>query len=100
MCYNKYGDNMRKLSYLIKRIFNMDYKRFFCTVNEVKQKTGKSKIFIFFDIVYCGLKYQAGYLDYLLFEMYKLNKNQRKTILTRGINNAYIKKYNNPNYTY
>ncbi len=78
----------------------MDYKRFFLTINEVKKKTKKNKLFIFFDIVYCGLKYQAGYLDYLLFEMYHLNKSQRKTILTRGINNAYIKKYNDQNYTY
>lgn len=91
---------MKKLSYLIKRIFSMDYKRFFLTINEVKKKTKKNKLFIFFDIVYCGLKYQAGYLDYLLFEMYHLNKSQRKTILTRGINNAYIKKYNDQNYTY
>lgn len=78
----------------------MDYKRFFQTIKEVKRKTGKSKITIFFDIVYCGFKYQAGYLDYLLFEMYKLDKSQRKTVLTRGINNAYIKKYNDKNYTY
>ncbi len=78
----------------------MDYKRFFLTINEVKEKTNKNKLFIFFDIVCCGLKYQAGYLDYLLFEMYNLNKSQRKTILTRGINNTYIKKYNDQNYTY
>ncbi|MCI9233168.1 MAG: hexapeptide transferase [Bacilli bacterium] len=91
---------MKRISYLVKRIFNMDYKRFFRTINNVKEKTGKSKFFIFFDIVYCGFKYQAGYLDYLLFEMYELNKNQRKTILTRGINNSYIKKYNDKNYTY
>ncbi len=91
---------MKKLSYLIKRIFNMDYKKFFNTINEVNKKTGKSKFFIFFDVIYCGFKYQAGYLDYLLFEMYNLNKAQRKTILTRGINNSYIKKYNDKNYTY
>lgn len=78
----------------------MDYKRFFRTIKEVKQKTHKSSIAIFFDIVHCGIKYQAGYLDYLLFEMYNLNKDQRSTILTRGINNSYIKKYNNKNYTY
>lgn len=91
---------MKKISYLIKRIFGMDYKRFFHTINEVKKATNKSKLSIFFDIVYCGMKYQAGYLDYLLFEMYNLNREQRKTVLTRGINNAYIKKYNDKNYTY
>lgn len=91
---------MKKINYLLKRIFHMDYKRFFNTIKEVQKKNHKSKIFIFFDVVYCGIKYQAGYLDYLLFEMYDLNKEQRKTILTRGINNAYIRNYNNKNYTY
>ena len=55
----------------------MDYKRFFNTIKEVQKKNHKSKIFIFFDVVYCGIKYQAGYLDYLLFEMDDLNKEQR-----------------------
>ena len=90
---------MKKIKYLITRITKMDYKRFFVTINKISKKTGKSRFFLFFDIIYCGLKYQAGYLDYNLFEMYDLNKEQRKTIITRGINNEFVKKYNNPNYT-
>lgn len=91
---------MKKVKYLIKRIIHMDYKRFFKTIQKVQKKTHKSKLSIFFDMVGCGIRYQAGYLDYLLFEMYDLNKEQRKTVLTRGINNSYIKTYNDPNYTY
>ena len=53
---------------------------------------------IFFDIVYCGIKYQAGYIDYNLFEMYSMNKFERSTVITRGINNEIIKKYNDPEY--
>lgn len=90
---------MKKVSYLLKRIRKMDYKLFFNTINILHSKTKKSRLFLFFDIVFCGIKYQAGYLDYSLFEMYDLNKKQRKTILTRGINNTYIKTYNNPSYT-
>jgi glutathione synthase/RimK-type ligase-like ATP-grasp enzyme len=89
---------MKKIKYLIQRILGMNYKGFFETINEVHKKNNKSKIYIFFDIIYCGLKYQAGYVDYNLFEMYKMNSKERKTIITRGINNEFIKKYNDPKY--
>ncbi len=78
----------------------MNYKALFNTVDFVHEQNGKNKVGIFFDIVHCGLKYQAGYMDYKLFEMYKLTEKQRKTIVTRGINNDLVRKYNNPKYTY
>lgn len=90
---------MEKIKYLMKRIFNMNYKLFFTVINRIHKKTGKNRLYLFFDIIICGLKYQAGYLDYELFEMYTLNHNQRKTILTRGINNHFVKKYNDPSFT-
>lgn len=90
---------MSKITYLFKRIKGMNYKQFFETINYVHEKNKKNKISIFFDIVHCGVKYQAGYMDYKLFEMYDLNTKQRKTIVTRGINNSIVKKYNNPEYS-
>lgn len=89
---------MSKIKYLIKRIFRMNFKQMFKTINQIHKETKRSRLILFIDIIYCGLKYQAGYMDYKLFEMYKLDKNQRKTIITRGINNEIIKKYNNPEY--
>ena len=91
---------MEKIKYLIKRIIKMDHKNFFRVINNINKKTKKSKIYLFFDIIYCGLKYQAGYLDYELFEMYNLNGKQRKTVLTRGINNHFIKTYNDKSFTH
>lgn len=76
----------------------MNYKQLFKTVNYVHKKTKKSKIDIYKDIIDCGIKYQAGYMDYKLFEMYDLNESQRQTIITRGINNDIVRKYNNPEY--
>ncbi len=90
---------MEKIKYLIKRIFAMNYKSFLEVINRIHHKTKKSRIYLFFDIIYCGLKYQAGYFDYELFEMYNLNRKQRKTVLTRGINNHFVKKYNDPSFT-
>jgi len=89
---------MKKIKYIIKRIFSMNFKNFFKTIDDVHKITKKSKIYLFFDIVFCGFKYQAGYMDYQLFEMYKMNKEERRTIITRGVNNDLIKKYNNPEF--
>lgn len=89
---------MNKVGYLLKRFWNMDFKEMLKTTKEIAKLTKKTIIFVFFDIVFCGIKYQAGYTDYKLFAMYELNKKQRKTIITRGINNELIKNYNNPKY--
>lgn len=89
---------MKNFSYLLKRLTSMNYKQLFKTVNYVHKKTKKSKIDIYKDIIDCGIKYQAGYMDYKLFEMYDLNESQRQTIITRGINNDIVRKYNNPEY--
>jgi len=89
---------MKKIKYLFRRIKNMSYKAFLDTAREIKEKTGKNRLFIICDMTWCGLKYQAGYLDYKLFEMYDMNKYQRKTVVTRGINNSFIVKYNDPKF--
>lgn len=91
---------MKKLKFIIGRIFKMDYKNFFRIVKEVKKKTHKLYIVVFFDIIICGFKYGAGYLDYNLFEMYNMNSKERKTILTRGVNNTYFQLHNDPSYTH
>lgn len=89
---------MGKIKYLCGRIFSMHFDKMFEKIDDIHKKTGKSKIYLFFDMINCGLKYQAGYMDYWLFEMYDLNRAQRKTVVTRGINNAFIKRFNDPAY--
>ena len=89
---------MYKIKYFFKRLMNMSYKRMFETINYIHKKTGRNRVFLFFDVIYCGIRYQAGYMDYKLFEMYNLNSKQRKTIITRGINNSFIKRFNNPEF--
>lgn len=85
---------MNRIKYLFKRIMAMDYKRMFSVAKDVSKKSHKMYVYILCDIIICGIKYGAGYLDYQLFEMYNLNAKQRKTYLTRGKNNAFIQKYN------
>ena len=55
----------------MKRIGKMNFGNMFKTIDMVHEKNHKFKPFIFLDVVWCGLKYQAGYVDYYQFEMYK-----------------------------
>lgn len=89
---------MINLKYLIKRIFEMDYKAMFKKIDSIHEKAGKNKIWLFFDMAKCARRYGAGYMDYDLFEMYNLTDEQRNTYLTRGRNNALIVKYNDKSY--
>ncbi len=89
---------MGKLKYVLNRIRKMNFGSFFKTVSTVHDRCGKPRIVIFFDMIICGFKYQAGYVDYQLFEMYKMNSKERRTIITRGINNDITKKYNDKDF--
>lgn len=76
----------------------MNYKAMFDRVDIVKEKCNKSKFAIFNDMIWCGLRYGAGYVDYDVIGFYKLTSAQRKTMLTRGINNKFVKQLNNKAY--
>ncbi len=89
---------MPSLNYLIKRLTTMSYKSMFERIDVVKKKCKKSKFGIFCDMVWCGIRYGAGYVDYDVIGFYKLSSKQRKTMLTRGINNKFVKKLNERDY--
>ena len=87
-------DMLKKARFMIGRILKMDYKSLFETSKKVSEITGKNRLLVFFDIVYCGLKYKAGYKDYLAFRFYELNASQRDTYITRGRNFEYVTSLN------
>lgn len=70
----------------------------FKIIHAIHEKTGKNSILLFFDIIYCGIVFQAGYYDYQEFEFYHLNNQQRKTYLTRGKNSKIIHTFNQEKY--
>lgn len=89
---------MGKIKYILNRLKEMDKKAMFEKIDSIHKKTGKSKIYLLYDLQKCARKYGAGYMDYDLFEMYNLTKKQRDTYITRGRNNELVKKYNNKEY--
>lgn len=89
---------MGRLGYILGRVVRMDYGELFRTVGTVHKITGKNRPAVFADIVHCGLKYGAGFNDYLLCEFYNLTPEQRATYVTRSVNNTMVKLLNDPEY--
>lgn len=89
---------MAGIGYIMRCIKAMDYRQMLETVGEIHRISGKNRVGLFFDVIYCGLRYGAGYRDYRLNEWWTLNAAQRKTYVTRGINNSIIKHCNDPAY--
>ena len=89
-----------KLSYLVKRVMQLDYKAMFQRIDGIHRKTGKSRIGILIDMQICAIRYGAGYMDYDLFEMYDLTPAQRDTYITRGRSNDLVKQYNDRSYSH
>ena len=77
-----------KKSFKIKG--NLKFNRMFDMIDKVNKRTGKNKVFIFFDMIYCYFRYQAGYVDYYVFNFAKLPDKVRKTFITRGVNENYF----------
>ena len=84
-------DNIR---YKIKCLKNINYDKMINVINNIHNKTNKNRCYLLMDMIICSNKYGTGYYDYQEFEFYNLNKEERKTYLTRFKNNAIVKKFN------
>ena len=85
---------MGRLSYMMKRAAKMDYGAMLKTANMLHKKTGKSRIWLLADMAKCAARYNAGYINYKIAEMYRLNDAQRATQITRGISNSIVARMN------
>lgn len=64
------------------------------TVDAVRQRWGGSRLLLGLDIVWCALRYGAGFQDYRLFAFESLTGRQRRTYLTRGSNRRLVDRQN------
>ena len=80
---------MGKFGNIIKELLKVNYK-------DIKSKSNNKKIIS--DLSNSVKNYQATSDDYERFAMYDLTDEQKSTIITKGINEEIIKKYNNKDY--
>ena len=89
---------LQRIKYLLKKLFSCNYKDLYNQAKLIHKKRGKATSIIFLDMIICGIKYGAGYSDYVEFEWDLLNSNERRTYLTSELNNRIVRKYNDKNY--
>ena len=89
---------MSRLRYFWNRLFKMDWKAMWKTTGLLKKRSGKGRLWLMADMLKCAVKYNAGYIDYKIAQMYKLNDAQRKTVITRGISNDIVRRMNPKEY--
>ncbi len=85
---------MSRAQYFWNRVRKMDRKAMWKTTGILKKRSGKSRAWLMKDMLECGIKYNAGYVDYKIAQMYKLSDEQRKTVITRGISNEIVRRMN------
>ncbi len=87
---------MGKLRYMTRVISGIRFDKLNRVLEKIKEKSGQSKVYTFFDILVCAAKYGAGYYDYLMFGFYDMNGRQRDTYLTRVRNKKIMDLMNDP----
>ena len=73
---------MRRLRYYFSRLRSLDTARMRRVAREIAARTGRSRLAILVDMVWCSAKYGAGYLDYEEYEFYLLTARERATFMT------------------
>ena len=89
---------MSRLGFFAKRLVRMDWKKMWETTGLLKERSGKSRLWLLSDMLRCGIKFNAGYMDYKIAAMYNLNDEQKKTVITRGISNSIVRRMNDKAY--
>ena len=79
---------------MLDRLTKMDYKRMWSVTATVSERSSISRPRLMLDMLVCAAKYNAGYMDYMIARMWEQNDAQRRTVLTRGINNLIVRRMN------
>ena len=69
--------------YIFRVLRGASFKKLFSVIDRVHEKSGQNRVYTFFDMINCALRYGAGYHDYLIFAFWDMNHKQRDTYLTR-----------------
>lgn len=89
---------MPSIKYLTRVIRGMRFDKLNKMLTVVKEKSGHCKLRTFGSMVWCALRYGAGYYDYVMFGFYDMNGRQRNTYLTRVRNKKVCELMNDYSY--
>lgn len=84
--------------YITRLLRQASFQKMKGAIDAVHERSGKNRAAVFCDMVWCALRYGAGYYDYLVFNFYNLTAAQRATFVTRIISKKLNEFMNQPEY--
>lgn len=85
---------MSKIRYLFQKYRQIDRAGWDARVEQVRRRTGRSRLRIRADMAWCAWRYGAGYVDYTIFGMDQMSARERQQVLTSGKNRRYVEALN------
>lgn len=71
-----------KAKIILRRVKGASFQRMNQNIQAIHKETGKNRIFIFLDMLWCTAKYGVGYLDYHVFGFACNRGKNRQTFMT------------------
>ncbi len=85
---------MADFDYIKNRIKNMSISSMLSAARSVRDRSDISTVHTLVDMANCGLRYSAGYTDYLNCGFETKSAAERREVITRGVNNGYVRRMN------
>lgn len=89
---------MNKIKTFFRRLFAGSFKRMFMHINTIHKETGKNRVVMFFDMIWCIFRYSIGYLDYRVFGFAHIHGKKRRTFMNMNDNLVISHKLNDKSY--
>lgn len=83
-----------KLAIFGRRLKTASFQRMNQNIQTIHEETGKSRAFLFCDMIWCTLRYNIGYLEYHVFGFANNRGKNRKTFMTMNHNVALARMVN------
>lgn len=89
---------MSKATTLFRQLKRLSFSRMNQQIKQVHSESGKASVLIFFDMVWCSIRYGVGYLNYHVFGFADKHGAIRKTYMTEAENLSLVRRLNDRNY--
>ncbi|MDR1408915.1 MAG: hypothetical protein LBJ12_01305 [Oscillospiraceae bacterium] len=77
---------MSRIKTLLRRIARMSFDRLRSNLNQVHEQSGRVRLVLLCDMLWCALRYGVGYLDYNVFGFAFIRGKLRRTYFTMNHN--------------
>lgn len=89
-------DRIRCFRYVSRVLSGVRLEELNKCMEKARTRCKKGKVSLFFDMLWCAMRYGAGYHDYVMFGFYDMDGAHRDTYVTRLRNKKMIARINNP----